>query len=100
MRESCLTNADVAALKNRGWRVGRVSAGVPEWFVREVDISSISPQPRHVTSGTDKRRSIELSCLHRQPTGSCSSVHRIDVAGFLCIWWLIGSVPKRPWVAA
>jgi hypothetical protein len=48
----------------------------------------------------DKRRSIELSCLHRQPTGSCSSVHRIDVAGFPRIWWLIDSVPKRSWVAA
>ena len=32
MRESCLTNADVAALKNRGWRVARVNAGVPEWL--------------------------------------------------------------------
>jgi hypothetical protein len=48
----------------------------------------------------EKRRSIELSCLHRQPTGSCSPVHRIDVAGFPCISWPIGSVPKRPWVAA
>ena len=32
MRESCWTNADVAALKNRGWRVARVNAGVPEWW--------------------------------------------------------------------
>jgi DNA helicase II / ATP-dependent DNA helicase PcrA len=32
MRESCLTTADIAALKNRGWRVARVNAGVPEWL--------------------------------------------------------------------
>jgi hypothetical protein len=32
MRESCLPNADVAALKNRGWNVARVNAGVPEWL--------------------------------------------------------------------
>ncbi len=32
MREDCLTNADVVALQNRGWRVARVNAGVPEWL--------------------------------------------------------------------
>lgn len=32
MREDCLTNADVEALKDRGWRIARVSAGVPEWL--------------------------------------------------------------------
>lgn len=32
MRESCLTNADVEALKNRGWRVARVKAGGHEWL--------------------------------------------------------------------
>jgi hypothetical protein len=32
MRESCLTNADVMALKSRGWRVARVNVGVPEWL--------------------------------------------------------------------
>jgi hypothetical protein len=32
MREDCLTNVDVAALQNRGWRVARVNAEVPEWL--------------------------------------------------------------------
>jgi hypothetical protein len=32
MREDCLTNADVAALKSRGWRVARVKAESPEWL--------------------------------------------------------------------
>lgn len=30
MREDCLSNVDVAALKDRGWRVARVKAGPPE----------------------------------------------------------------------
>jgi DNA helicase-2/ATP-dependent DNA helicase PcrA len=32
MREDCLSNGDVAAFKNRGWRVARVNAEVPEWL--------------------------------------------------------------------
>jgi hypothetical protein len=32
MREDCLSNGDVAALKDRGWRAARVNAGVPEWL--------------------------------------------------------------------
>jgi len=32
MREDCLSNGDMAALKDRGWRVAHVNAGVPEWL--------------------------------------------------------------------
>ena len=32
MREDCLSNGDVAALKDRGWRIARVNSGVPEWL--------------------------------------------------------------------
>jgi DNA helicase-2/ATP-dependent DNA helicase PcrA len=32
MREDCLTNVDVTALQNRGWRVTRVNTEVPEWL--------------------------------------------------------------------
>jgi hypothetical protein len=32
MREDCLTNADVAALQNCGWRVARVNTGGLEWL--------------------------------------------------------------------
>ncbi len=32
MREDCLADGDVAALKDRGWRVARVKAGGPEWL--------------------------------------------------------------------
>ena len=32
MRENCLSNADVAALQNHGWRVARVDATGPGWL--------------------------------------------------------------------
>jgi hypothetical protein len=32
MREDCLLDGDVSALKNRGWRVARVRAAGPEWL--------------------------------------------------------------------
>lgn len=32
MREDCLSNVDVAALKDHGWRVARVKAEGPEWL--------------------------------------------------------------------
>jgi hypothetical protein len=32
MREDCLLDGDVSALKNRGWRVARVKAAGPEWL--------------------------------------------------------------------